>query len=178
MDSDLAAVFTRKLRVSLVAGGPVERDVEADAAECAALANLFGLPGIGRLSGAFVLTHERGGVIGATLRLFARVRQICVVSLEEFEAEIREETALRFVPAARVKEGAEVELDPETLDGPDEIFYGGEFLDLGAVLAEQLALALDPYPKKPGAVLAVEDDGAKAGEKHPFAALGKLRGGA
>jgi uncharacterized metal-binding protein YceD (DUF177 family) len=175
MDGDLAAVFTRKIRVSLITGAPVARDVTADAAECARLAALFGLPAIGRLSGAFVLTLERGGVIAARLRLFARVTQVCVVSLEEFPAEIREESDLRFVPAAKVKEGAEVELDPETLDGPDEIFYGGEFLDLGAVLAEQLALALDPYPKKPGAVLAVEEDGADEANKHPFAALRKLR---
>ena len=31
--------------------------------------------------------------------------------------------------------------------------YGGDSIDLGAALAEQLALALDPYPRKPGAKL-------------------------
>ncbi len=41
-------------------------------------------------------------------------------------------------------------------------------IDLGEALAEQLALALDPYPRKPGAKLPSEasDDGA-----NPFSAL-------
>jgi hypothetical protein len=47
-------------------------------------------------------------------------------------------------------------LDAETLESPDEIPYAGDSIDLGAVLAEQLALSLDPYPRKPGAALPPE----------------------
>jgi len=172
LEDDLGAVFSRKMRVSAL--GAVERRIEANDAECAALASAFGIPAVLRLAGVFALTPEAGGVFGAALRLSARVRQVCVVTLEEFEAELREEAALRFVPARAVKEGAEIELlDPETLEGPDEIFYGGEVIDLGAALAEQLALALDPYPRKPGAVLAV--DALEEGPK-PLAGLAKWKG--
>jgi hypothetical protein len=173
--ADFSGIFTRPMRVSGLGDAAVERLVEADSAECARLADLFGLPAILALRGDFVLTHERGGVIGAglRLRLRARVRQVCVVSLEEFDADVRESVALRFVPAARVKEGVEVELDPETLEGPDEIFYGGDVIDLGGVLAEQLALALDPYPRKPGAVLAAGVEEVAEVSKSPF---GVLRG--
>ena len=169
MEDDLGAIFSRKMRVS--AAGVLERRVEASVAECAALAAAFGLPAVLRLAGEFVLTPEAGGVFAATVRLAARVRQVCVVTLEEFEVELREEEELRFVPAWAVKEGAEVELDFETLEGPDEIIYGGELIDLGAALAEQLALALDPYPRMPGVEMPEVSDEP---EPHPFAALRRL----
>lgn len=176
--ADFSGLFARPMRVSGIGAAAVERLVEADAAECGKLADLFGLPAILALRGDFVLTHERGGVIGAGLRLRARVRQVCVVSLEAFDADVRESVALRFVPAANVKEGVEVELDPETLEGPDEIFYGGDVIDLGGVLAEQLALALDPYPRKPGAALAAGAAGVEDAErKSPFGVLRRLRKG-
>jgi len=171
VDEGLGGVFSRKMRVT--AAGAVERRIEASEAECEALAKVFGIPAVLRLEGDFALTPEAGGAFAAKLRLSARVKQVCVVTLEEFESELREEAALRFVPAWAVKEGVEVELDPETLDGPDEIFFGGEVIDLGAALAEQLALALDPYPRKPGAVLAAE---AADGEAKKLAGLAKWKG--
>ena len=160
--------LTRLIRAAHVGNAPQVREVVADAQECEALAVLYGLPGIAALRGRFVLRHARGGVVAARLELQARVTQTCVVSLENFEAPVREVSELRFVPAASLPESEGVELDPETLAGPDEIPYAGEMLDLGAALAEQLALALDPYPRKPGAVLP-----AVAGEPagNPFAVL-------
>jgi len=171
LDGDLGAIFSRKMRVSAV--GVVERRIEADAGEREALAKAFGIPAVLRLAGDFALTPEPGGVFGAKLRLSARVKQVCVVTLEEFEAEVREEAMLRFVPARAVKEGVEIELDPDTLEGPDEIFYAGEVIDLGAALAEQLALALDPYPRRPGAALSAE---VLEEEAKPLAGLAKWKG--
>lgn len=147
---------------------PVTRHIKANAAECAELAAVFGLPGIAALEGVFTLKHERGGVIGADLELRASVTQICVVTLEEFGARIAEDAVLRFVPASKLRDGEDVVVDAETLEGPDEIPYAGEVIDLGAVLAEQLALALDPYPRKPGAKL---PEGLLDEPETPFAAL-------
>jgi len=171
MSSEMSEIFSRRMRLSGI-GEVVERRIEANAAECAALAALFGLPGIASLAGDFQLRHEQRGVIAATLRLRAALTQLCVVTLEPFEAVVADEATLRFVPAASIPEAAELILDPETLEGPDEIPYGGETIDLGAVLAEQLALALDPYPKKPGAALPAE---AAEPADNPFAALRRLQ---
>jgi uncharacterized metal-binding protein YceD (DUF177 family) len=173
MSSEMSAVFSRKMRLSGI-GQEVERRIEANAAECAALAALFNLPAIAALSGDFVLRHEQRGVIAARLLLRAKVTQICVISLDPFDAVVTEEADLRFVPAASIPEAAELVLDPEALEGPDEIPYAGETIDLGAVLAEQLALALDPYPKKPGATLPAE---AAAEADNPFAALKRMQDG-
>jgi hypothetical protein len=168
----LAEIFSRKMQLGAVGARPVERRIEADAAECAALAAQFGLPAIASLAGDFTLVRAAGsgsGVIEATLGMAARLSQICVVSLEPFDANIAETAILRFIPASALREDAEIaELDPESLEGPDELPYAGDAIDLGAVLAEQLALALDPYPRKPGAKL---PPGASSSGENPFAVL-------
>ena len=162
--------FTRPIKARHIHEDVQTHEVAADEAARAALAARFGLPGIAHLSGVFVLRHERGGIIGATLAMRARVTQTCVVSLEPFETTLAEDSVLRFVPAREpVAEGGEEEdVTPESLDGPDEIPYANDIIDLGEALAEQLALALPPYPRKPGAALPDEavDDSA-----NPFALL-------
>ena len=61
--------------------------------------------------------------------------------------------------------GEERDDDPESID---EIPYEGSTIDLGEAAAEQLALALDPYPHKPGATLPDSDE---APRNPAFAAL-------
>jgi len=160
--------FTRPIRAGHIKDAPQEHVLVAGPEVRAELAQRFGLPEIALLRGEFKLQHERSGVIAAQLRMQAKVTQTCVVTLEPFEARIEETSALRFVPAASLPESEGEELDPETLDGPDEIPYTGDLIDLGAALAEQLALALDPYPRKPGAKLPAEylDE-----QENPFAVL-------
>ena len=68
---------------------------------------------------------------------------------------------MRFV----VEEQADEDIDPES---EDEIVYDGSTIDLGEAATEQLALGLDPYPRKPGATL---DDEADAPSSSPFAVL-------
>jgi hypothetical protein len=168
----LAEIFSRKMKLGAVGASPVQRRIEADAAERAALAAQFGLPAIASLAGDFTLASAAGaggGVIEATLNLAARLTQTCVVSLEPFDANIAETATLRFIPASNLREDAEIAaLDLETLEGPDELPYAGDVIDLGAVLAEQLALALDPYPRKPGAKL---PPGASNSGENPFSVL-------
>ncbi len=115
--------------------------VETSEAERAALAARMGLPAIHALAGRFALAREASGVVAATGRLTAIVVQTCVVSLEDFEQAIAEEFVVRFVP-----EGTESD-DPDP-DSVDEIPYAGDIIDLGEAIAEQLALSLDPYPRR------------------------------
>lgn len=159
--------FSHPVKAGHIRTTPQAHALVADAPTRAALAARFGLPAIAALSGHFVLSHERGGIIAASLVMNAHVTQLCVVTLEPFEAAIEERAELRFVPAAKL-ESEEEEIAPESLEGPDEIPYEDDIIDLGEALAEQLALALDPYPRKPGAVL---PDEATDGDASPFSAL-------
>ncbi len=103
------------------------------------------------------------GQITAEGVLRASVVQDCVVTLDPFAVKIREAFRVHFV-----SEGTEVDdVDPES---DDEIPYAGDSIDLGEAAVEQLALALDPYPRKPGAELPAE---AGPGKTSPFAALAR-----
>ncbi len=163
--------FSRRIPVSRIGTGGLEQEIAASAAECRALAQRLQLPAVASLTCRFRLSPPLGGQVAAEAELRAEVTQLCVVSLEPFEAVVSERFALRFVP-----EGAEEDdIDPES---PDEIGYAGDVLDLGETAAEQLALALDPYPRMPGLAPSTQAASADpAGEPerpHPFAALARL----
>jgi uncharacterized metal-binding protein YceD (DUF177 family) len=139
--------------------------VEASAEECVALAERMGLPAVGSLVCRFRLIPEGKTRVRAEGHLRAVVVQTCVVSLEDFQSVVEEDFMVRFVPAADIRE----DLD---LDDDDEVAIENGLLDVGEAAAEQLGLALDPYPRMPGAALpAVEEDG----DDHPMAALKRLK---
>ena len=138
--------------------------VEASPEECRALAARMGLVAIHSLTCRFDLKRIGADIIQAEGKLRARVRQTCVVTLEEFDADVMEGFSVRFVPR-----GAETEeLD---LESDDEVAYDGGLLELGEAASEQLALALDPFPRLPGAEL---PGAAPELESGAFAGLSKL----
>ena len=117
-----------------------------------------------------VIPTGKGGVL-VEGDLEATVRQTCVVSLEPFDAELRDVITVRFAPQATDPPGLVVELGEE--DPPDPLVDNA--VDLAAVVTEFLALAIDPYPRKPGAVF-VPPAEPKDPRASPFAALDKLKG--
>lgn len=155
--------FSRPVRVEPLPKDGLEQKIEANADERAALAKLNNLPAISKLSAQFRITKQRRGV-RVEGELAAVVTQTCVVSLEPFEAEIAEPIDVKFLPAGARKPSVDLS---EEEDDADEIVEGR--VDLGALAAEFLTLALDPYPRKPGAAFAppplADDDGS------PFAPL-------
>jgi uncharacterized metal-binding protein YceD (DUF177 family) len=140
--------------------------LEASVAECAALARRYGIPGVESLRATLRLMPEPDGGIRVDGRLEAAVTQDCVVTLDPVPQRVAEAFALRILPPGR---------DPA--DGPDdldEIPTENGVADLGEVVAEQLALSLDPYPRAPDAALPAEAQDAETGA---FAALAGLRRG-
>jgi uncharacterized metal-binding protein YceD (DUF177 family) len=137
--------------------------VEASDAEREAVARRLGVPSVASLVCRFHLRRWEGATVQAEGSLHARVTQTCVVSNDEFDTEISEDFEVRFVP-----EGMEAE--EVDLEAPDEIPYAGAVIDLGEATTEQLALALDPFPKKPGAEIPPDAQDAPAG---PFAVLAR-----
>lgn len=156
--------FHRPLAIETIGPVGLERDVVADAGECADLATRLQLPRVFAASCRFQLSREGhdGEVVVAVGRLLARVELVCVVSLDLFEAAVDESFQIRFVPDGTQDDGA----DP---DSDDELPYSGAAIDLGEAASEQLALSLDPYPRKPGAALPEAEPATAV--VHPFAAL-------
>ncbi len=145
-------------------GGGARFVVEARPEECAALSVRMGLLDLYSLTCRFDLRPGEGGAIAASGLLRARFRQSCVISLDPFDDELAEVFSVCFVPLGRQSEELDLEAD-------DEIPYEGGVLELGEAASEQLALALDPFPRKPGAELHEAVRGHDAGA---FQGLEKL----
>jgi uncharacterized metal-binding protein YceD (DUF177 family) len=118
---------------------------------------------------------RRGNGLALTGEIAATVDQTCVVTLEPLSNEVREAVDAVFLPPESIARPPDVEtadaIDPEAVDEPEALVDG--MADLGATATEFLLLAIDPYPRKPGAVFeppAADDPGA-----HPFAALAALK---
>lgn len=177
--SNLRNEFPRPVRVDRLAPGETMIPVAASADERAALARRFGLPAIESLTAELRLKRlPAGGGVRLRGRLVADVVQSCVVSLEPVPAHVEERFALVYAPerASRHSEGGEIVLTIDEADPPEPIVDG--VIDIGEAVAEHLALALDPFPRAPGAVFANQegqDDAADQGRESPFAALAALK---
>ncbi len=87
-----------------------------------------------------------GGLIRLSAELDAEVMQACVVTLEPVASRVEEEFSLLY---GGVEETREVVLDAEA-----EIVEPLEdgVIDIGEAVAQQLSLALDPFPRAPEAL--------------------------
>lgn len=141
--------------------------VEATPQECAALAARLHLPAVTSLRCRFGLSPALAGAVAATGRLDAEVVQTCVVSIDEFTTRVGEDFAVLFVAAGTETDDG----DPESVD---EIPIENGVIDLGEAATEQLALALDPYPRAPGVAIAEAMEGDESAA-HPFARLSQFR---
>lgn len=156
------ADFPRPLVLALVAPDGCDRTLTAEPPECEALARRFGILAVESLAAQLRLWPESDGAVRCSGELRAVVVQDCVVSFEPVRQTVTDPVALRLLPPGR-----------EPADGPedplDEIAAGNDgMVDLGEALAEQLALALDPYPRAPDAVLPAAAGGAM---ENPFSVL-------
>ena len=163
--------FSRPQRLDTIGAGESRVSVEADTAERAALARRFGLIAIDRLAADYAIRRDAAGIV-ARGHLSGAVVQPCSVTGDRVPAKIEEDFAIRFVPEGGGNDD-EVELSE---DDCDTVFYSGGAIDLGEAAAETLALALDPFPRSPGAEAALREAGVLGEEEAgPFAALAKLR---
>lgn len=144
--------FSRPVEVSRMGRLEHRMEIKANAEERAALAKRFDLVDLIELSAVLVLKKRgdrtRGtGVVELTGRWQARLAQRCVVTLEPVAAELGDAVRL-FFGAAPAAAGA----DPLDDEGWTEPIEGG-VIDVGEAVTQLMGVALDPYPRAPGAAL-------------------------
>jgi uncharacterized metal-binding protein YceD (DUF177 family) len=161
-----ALPYSEPVRLHQVPGG-VKRTLEPDAATRARIVKALDLASLDAFTAEMDLAPSPAG-----WRLSGRVRaslaQTCGITLEPLPLEIDASFALTLAEA--VEEDSEeiiITLDDES---PDLIENGQ--IDLGQYAVEQLALRLDPFPRKPGAEFVQPPEPA---EISPFAVLKQLR---
>lgn len=153
-------------------GRRLELDVEP--AEREAIAAALELSALDSLSISARALRFRGG-LQLEGRLVADLVQPCVVTLEPVHQHVDEPFERVFLPAQKRRReiAQEVFVDVEGEDLPD--YFEGHEVDLSAMIVETLALAVDPYPRAPGAAAATVAGDAEEPEESPFARLRSLK---
>lgn len=157
--------FSRPFQVDRVPALGSHERIAADEKECAALAKRLGLPRLYSLGGLLKAVPWRGGGLKITGTLKAEVDQVSVISLETFTSTL-EYTIERYFLSPRVGNST-------TEEDVDNIEHG--IVDLGEILAETMALELDPYPRKEGEVFDDIEEQPEPAKISPFTALSKLK---
>ena len=179
--AEVSEAFHRAMPVrDLPAAGRPFR-ITARVEERRGLARRYGLIAIDGLAAEGLLRPEAAGRrVRLEGRLIADVVQTCVVSLDPVPAhiDVRFERLFGWEVNDEWEDGAGEEI---FLDLGSELpaeRLSSDVLDLGETIAEQLALELDPYPRKPGALFTGCDsgeDGNATGSEKSMAALTKWR---
>ena len=165
--------FAHRLTLDRIRDGD-RLDLVADADERAAVAARLDLPTLERLDAHAILRRD-GNTVHASGRVKAALEQRCVATGDPLPVRLDEAFDLRFVPEPTIAGGdEEFELGADELD---TLFHDGLAIDLGAAIADSLALALDPYPRSPIAADALRHAGVIPEEDaRPFSALSGLKG--
>jgi hypothetical protein len=154
----------------------LHRDIEADKTSRQAMAEIAGLREVVYARASFDLQHGSGGQVHVAGRVRARIGQTCVVTLDPVESEIDEAVDLIFAPGGQslplIADDDGAGEATEVADTPEPIVDG--VIDLGRLATDVLFLAIDPYPRKEGAVFEPPMVAADPAD-HPFAALKALK---
>lgn len=148
----------------------VEVDRQATEAERTAIAAALDLESCPSLAVRYRLRPLSRGRVRLKGHIDAEIVQRCVISLAPVPATIAIDLDAEFWPADEVQAGG----DFDAMGPSDPEPYEGETLRMGRLVYEELAAAIDPYPRAPGAEVTAPKDDIPASDS-PFAALARLK---
>jgi len=169
----VTAPWPCEIPLAQVDRGAVKLRLEPTEEQRNAIAKQLGLVSLEALTAEVFLTSWLDGAeVSGVLR--ARVVQTCSATADDFETPIDARFDLRVLPAnsqnAPQEEYGDVGIDPDGDEPPDVL--EGEKVDVSGYVIEHLALELDPFPRKPGAVFVQPPEPV---EISPFSALKSLK---
>jgi uncharacterized metal-binding protein YceD (DUF177 family) len=168
--------FSRPIALDRIGLKDKSYEIEADEAERAALAKRLGIPAVNSFAATIRLRLTGGGgVVRMAGHIKAELTQICVVTLEPMTTLVQEDFS-RLYSVEAADEMAEVVIEIDE-DVPDPVEDGQ--IDMGEAAAEHLALAMDPFPRSPGAAFTAPEEPPETPQEpelkpSPFAALAGL----
>lgn len=149
--------------------------VKTSAEECAAVAERFDWIGTSGLTATLRFSGS-GPVVVIAGNVRAAVTQTCVATARPITTRVNAPFTVRLVPMAQMEaeaEACEVELSDVALDS---IGYDDARFDVADIIAETLALSLDPWPRTPDADAWLQAQGVISEQvAGPFAALAALK---
>ncbi|MEL7491122.1 MAG: DUF177 domain-containing protein [Pseudomonadota bacterium] len=163
------SAFSKLVSVNDLPTGGASFSLEANDAQCAAIADRLDTP-IVRFLRASLSLEPSGNGVRLHGQLDARLERRCVASLEPVDEKISETIDVTFSRDADLNR-----------DGDDFVFESGDIeplesdeIDLGEFVIQQLALAMAPYPRKDDAA-SLTDEFGQTGDVSPFAVLKGLQ---
>jgi hypothetical protein len=163
--------FYRPQSLAALPSGGLEVTIEAKPSERRGLAVFLDIPDVNFLRAKLLIQHWRGHGVRVTGALEADIVETCVVTLEPLRTKIGANVDRKFLPESMLEQDTEPHellLDPDGDDPPDPLPH---VLDLGELAAEELALNLDPYPRKEGVDAANNEPEPDLRGESPFAKL-------
>ncbi len=188
---DIPPEFSFPIDIAAVSPAGKTYVIKASAGQREKVAHRLGLQTVNALSAKLEVKVAAGGFIKVTGEVDAEVVQTCVVSLAPVPAKISDTINARFITEERAAKeqaklakakarGEEEEVVEVDFDDSEEVAKDDR-IDLGEVAVVHVALALDPYPRAPGAAFKPEawdlepEKQEKAQTTSPFAALAQLQ---
>ncbi len=167
-----ASILHQAISVTELPAEPVA--IVANEKQRLALAAAYDIVAVKSLTASVELSPMPGGGVAVDGHVIADIVQNCVVSLVPVDEHIDETFTLRYVrdPSRLPKPGEEIVVDLDNADPPE--LLESQTLDVGALAEEYFALAINPYPRAPGATLPADVDDAGSDKDSPFAVLAAL----
>jgi hypothetical protein len=153
----------------------VERTRTASEAERADTTRALDLVALDRLEAVYRIRRLGDDRFALSGRLRAALAQSCVVSGDPVPAAIDEAFEVEYRANPGEEPAGTLEDEIEALAAPEIEPIAGGVLDVGRIVFETLAAALDPYPRAPGAELAQHESKPADATGGPFAELAKLQ---
>jgi len=152
-------------------GLAVERSATPE--ELEAIAGTLELLGCRSLVARYALTPRGGGHVQLAGSLKAQVEQSCVVTLEPLLNDVAADFKVDYWPETELPEpaGGVVDIDDEAELEP---IVAGR-IEVGRVVFQALASAIDLFPRKPGVSFEPPPGAADGHSESPFAALAKMK---
>jgi uncharacterized metal-binding protein YceD (DUF177 family) len=169
--------FCRLVPLSkLTHGAEKTFEIEATAQECEALAKRFNILAVQSLKAIIKLSlRAKGKLIKLRGAFQAEVIQSCVITLDPVYSKLEDNFSLSY---SETVDNSAPEIDI-SIEGEDYIEpLLSDSLDIGEAVSEHLALALDPFPRKKGAVFVYSDKTDQFDNEvkpNPFSVLKSLK---
>lgn len=166
-----ALPFSDPVRLHQI-GANLSRRLELDEAARARVARALDLKALDLFTAELDVVATVSGW-RLTGRVIADAVQSCVLTLEPLPVHVDARFEVNLIETAEVMTSEDGEIDLELDDDSPDVVENGQ-IDLGQYAVEQLALQLDPYPRKDGAVF---EQPPEPGEISPFGVLRALKQG-
>ena len=136
--ADLTPPWSVPVPVIQIPETGLARDIEATPEQRQGMAVLGGILSVDRVRAELLLVPVKGGTVHVTGRVFGRLAQSCVVTLDPIESDFDEPIDLIFAPASQIRDLADsvdedIEGEDDTPDAKDLDRGWGEIAAAAAV---------------------------------------------